>query len=655
MSACNDAESTLAPDAAKPAPPSAAANPSKTPAPGDSFMSRADYLARFGHVALSRPSVAVAPAGATSLGDVSGAPLLPRWEPTLGTNRNLGDDDCAAVPLGFSFTFYGREYTSVYPGSNGRVTFNYCNRSMGGSIPQDSAALAAPMAGDWLPTVGSADNVHYALLGREPHRRLVITWNNMALYGSPTDARSTFQVQLLEGSNAVQMGYQSVGEVRASLTAAISSERGPFVRTARYFDILPLAGQALCYVPNGADAYTTLRSPCVGAAVNRSPAASVGGPYAGVEGAPVAFAGSATDADGDAVSYSWSFGDGSPEVTGAEAVHAYADNGQYTVTLTATDTKGAVDASSAVVEVSNAAPAARLAAPGWVNEGAMVALSIADAVDASSVDQRAGFEYAFDCGAGYGAFGRSASASCAAEDNGVRELRARVRDKDGAESEYAARVTVDNVAPRVGVPAAVTLASGERYTLSSRFSDAGVRDMHWSYAADWGTETPTAGTTADQGVPIVASHRYLRAGSYTAALTVTDKDGGVGRGTVQVTVLPLTVAIDVRPSGARSTEQVAGKLAVAVLSSASIDAAQLVDGTVRLGRTPVARRSNGTLMAARDDVNGDGRPDLVVHFDRAALAANGDLTPSTTEVRLTGDLTDGRQVAGRDAMRLTAR
>lgn len=651
LSACNDVESTLAPSAAAPAPPSAAANPQKGRVPAGSFTTRADHEARFGAVAPSGPSFNLTATGTNG----TSASLLPRWEPTLGANLDLDDDDCAAVPVGFSFTFYGRAYTTVYPSANGRVTLNYCSRSLVGSIPQDSAALVAPMAGDWLPATGSSDNVHYALVGTEPNRRLVITWNNIPLYDSPTDARSTYQVQLLEGSNAVQVSYQAVGEVRSSLTAGIGSGRGPFVRTASGVEILPLAGQALCYVPNGADGYTTLRTPCVAASVNRTPAASVGGPYAAAEGAPVAFSGSATDADGDALRYSWNFGDGSPDAAGAAAVHTFADDGSYTVTLTVTDAKGAVDASSAVVQVGNVAPTARLSAPGWADEGAPVALSLADAGDVSGADRAAGFEYAFDCGAGYGTFGRSATASCAAEDNGVREMRARVRDKDGGESEYAARVTVDNVAPRVAPLEPVTIASGESYTLESRFSDAGVRDMHWRYTADWGTGAPTAGATDDQGRPIVASQRYLQVGSYTAALTVTDKDGGTARGTVRVTVVPQPVAIDVRDAGLRSGDRSSGRLTVEVLSSAAVDASELAEGTVRLGRTGVLRRANGTFMTTQSDVNGDRRADLVLHFDRAELIRNGDLTPFTTELRLTGEMRDGRQVAGRDAVRMARR
>jgi parallel beta-helix repeat protein len=43
------------------------------------------------------------------------------------------------------------------------------------------------------------------------------------------------------------------------------------------------------------------------------------------------------DPDGDALTYSWDFGDGSPAIVGARGLHAFAAAGVYTVTLTVSD------------------------------------------------------------------------------------------------------------------------------------------------------------------------------------------------------------------------------------------------------------------------------------------------------------------------------
>jgi hypothetical protein len=90
---------------------------------------------------------------------------------------------------------------------------------------------------------------------------------------------------------------------------------------------------------------------------NRFPTARVGGPYTGVEGAPVSLSGSASsDPDaGDVLSYAWSFGDGTTG-SGVSPSKTYANNGVYTVTLTVSDQQGAKSVTTTTVTVSNAAP-----------------------------------------------------------------------------------------------------------------------------------------------------------------------------------------------------------------------------------------------------------------------------------------------------------
>ena len=74
--------------------------------------------------------------------------------------------------------------------------------------------------------------------------------------------------------------------------------------------------------------------------VNDAPTASAGGPYTGNVGAPIQFAGSGIDPDGDSLTFSWSFGDGGT-ATGANPARAYSAPGTYTVTLTVADPLGA--------------------------------------------------------------------------------------------------------------------------------------------------------------------------------------------------------------------------------------------------------------------------------------------------------------------------
>jgi PKD repeat protein len=74
---------------------------------------------------------------------------------------------------------------------------------------------------------------------------------------------------------------------------------------------------------------------------NVPPVADAGGPYTGVEEVAIAFNGSGSyDPDGRITAWLWEFGDG--EISTDESpTHSYASDGQYMLTLTVTDNRGA--------------------------------------------------------------------------------------------------------------------------------------------------------------------------------------------------------------------------------------------------------------------------------------------------------------------------
>ncbi|GAA3801004.1 lectin [Streptomyces phyllanthi] len=69
-----------------------------------------------------------------------------------------------------------------------------------------------------------------------------------------------------------------------------------------------------------------------------------------------------SDADGDALSYSWDFGDGGTS-TAANPTHKYKKNGTYTATLTAKDPAGRTGSASVQIVVGNTAPKVVLELP----------------------------------------------------------------------------------------------------------------------------------------------------------------------------------------------------------------------------------------------------------------------------------------------------
>ncbi|WTN17713.1 PQQ-dependent sugar dehydrogenase [Streptomyces canus] len=69
-----------------------------------------------------------------------------------------------------------------------------------------------------------------------------------------------------------------------------------------------------------------------------------------------------SDQDGDALTYSWNFGDGGTS-TAANPTHKYTKNGTYTATLTAKDASGRTGSASVQIVVGNTAPKVTLELP----------------------------------------------------------------------------------------------------------------------------------------------------------------------------------------------------------------------------------------------------------------------------------------------------
>lgn len=114
---------------------------------------------------------------------------------------------------------------------------------------------------------------------------------------------------------------------------------------------------------------------------------------------------------------------------------------------------------------------------------------------------------------------------------------------------------------------------------------------------------------------------------------------------IQGAPLIKTVLLDIKPGSDPNSINInsKGNVPAAILSGGpdNVQASQVDASSVKLaGASP--------LRSSLEDVNADGQPDLVMHFDTQALQ----LTASDTSAALIGKLQDGTDIQGSDSVRI---
>jgi uncharacterized protein len=179
--------------------------------------------------------------------------------------------------------------------------------------------------------------------------------------------------------------------------------------------------------------------------LNAAPTVSAGGPYAVNEGSSITLTATGNDPEGGALTYAWDLDNNGTFETPGQSVSFSAGDGPASpvVHVQATDDGGETATDQATVNVLNVPPTATFSAPASDFAGYPFTLSLSSPSDPSAADTAAGFQYAFDCGSGYGAFGSATSVSCPTDDTGTRTVHGKIRDKDGDFTEYTATVQVN--------------------------------------------------------------------------------------------------------------------------------------------------------------------------------------------------------------------
>ncbi len=212
-------------------------------------------------------SASVTPVNATTAYAVSTIAFAP--QSTVGaTSVNMTDDSVTgALPIGFTFCFFGQSYTQFYIGSNGWISFSpgQTTAFTSASIPNTSPAvpnncIMGPWQ-DWHPGAAPGPFISYKTIGTAPCRALVVTWFNVPMF-SCTTTYGTFQIICYETTNIIEnhitnkpnctawaggTAVQGLHDPTGTIAVAIAGRNSTQWTTTN---------DSRRYTPNGAPSYT---------------------------------------------------------------------------------------------------------------------------------------------------------------------------------------------------------------------------------------------------------------------------------------------------------------------------------------------------------------------------------------------------------------
>ena len=258
----------------------------------------------------------------------------------------------------------------------------------------------------------------------------------------------------------------------------------------------------------------------------------------------------ASDANArDVLSYSWTFGDGSPAVTGNPVTHTYATQvgSPFTLTVQVSDGEGHTTTQSASISVvgdRNRAPSIRSLTASPSTASTTQEVTFVGTV--SDLDGNA-LTWAWDFN-NDGTVDKTYATGLTAPNTVVTRTEVHQYTTPSTGAGYRSRLTITDQPPAGATPRTVTTTvtvrvlanaaptlstlaadkaigiAGEDFRFSSTSSDTDGDALSWVF--DFGDGATMTGVTPIFGGPISADHAYSEPGDYLAILSVNDGNGG---------------------------------------------------------------------------------------------------------------------------------
>lgn len=248
--------------------------------------------------------------------------------------------------------------------------------------------------------------------------------------------------------------------------------------------------------------------------VNAPPVVDVGPDRIAAPGEKISFDGrNSFDSDGQIIGFSWDFGDGGKD-DGQTVVHAFADPGQYVVTLTVQDDAAVANSAASdelIIIVNDRPDAAATVNFEAAAVGEALIFSAADSLD------RDGRIIAYHWDFGDGEAGDGETVDHAYKAPGTYTIQLRVTDDSGADNnENKTSLTVVINDPPVAEAGSDQLVTSSLVWFDgsgSKDPDGQIVAYHWDFGDGETDRSPKP------------NHFYRRPGTYEVWLTVTDDSG----------------------------------------------------------------------------------------------------------------------------------
>ena len=250
--------------------------------------------------------------------------------------------------------------------------------------------------------------------------------------------------------------------------------------------------------------------------INTPPSAVLKGANVACTGDAISFdASGSSDADGDGLTYTWDFGDGSDLQTGPSVTHAYSSGGFYLASVTVNDNKGtACSKDSAAIKVSiNTSPSAVLNGTKIACTGDEISFDTTGTNDPDGDD----LSYVWDFGDGSD-LQTGSDVSHAYSKGGVYAVKLITNDDKG--TDCSRDIQVMNV--RINTPPVADAGPNHVCCLDavSDFDGSNSYDAdgdNLSYSWNFGD--------GNTGEGAKVTHVYSKPGTYIVSLTVNDNSG----------------------------------------------------------------------------------------------------------------------------------